>query len=58
MGRRSCHVGGGLDRRADADIGHAAAQITRHGSVDIGIIGLGLAFNSAAACMIWPQRRR
>jgi phosphoglycerate dehydrogenase-like enzyme len=38
-----------------ARIGAAAADISRHRGVDVGIVGLGVAASSAAADMIWPD---
>ena len=47
---------GALDRRADAHIGAAAADIARHRGIDVGIVRdwASLA-SSAAADMIWPD---
>jgi len=43
-----------MDRRANPLISSAAAEIARHGRVDVWSVGFLLSLRNAIACMIWP----
>ena len=51
-----CEPRRALDGRADAHVGAAAADVSRHGRVDVGVVrAAACVAASAAADMIWPD---